>query len=263
MNRRPHPADHDDVGTWLSKVKQALNGEGDVAAQVRMELHALQRSRGKLSLDVKNQATSQVEVLASVIEHVRDGDIVISQPSLGAFTRQLATGEQVRISFASSNGLCSGESRVLGRIKMQSGGKGLFFGYRLAIPERLNAVDRREHRRIKMSEGSGSQVHLATVSPKGSGISCVSVSGSIIEMSQSGMQVKLDGSAGPINPGSSLMLMANFPPPVGQVNHPVKVARFDHDPQTGVTRLGLKFEAPIPNLGRFLALYEQRSARRG
>jgi c-di-GMP-binding flagellar brake protein YcgR len=252
----------DDVGTWLTKMKQALSGEAEVIASIRKELSALQRSRAKVTLQLVGPNAPN-ESLASVIEHVRANDIVISQPSSGALTRPLAAGERVRIMFATSSGLNAGESRVIGRIKLPSGAGGTFFGYRLSIPVSLHTVDRREFRRIPMEKTSAPLVHLAMKNESNAGMACASASGSIMDISMGGMQVRLDGSAGPINPGSSVTIIADFPPPVGSINHPAKVVRFDHDPQTGLTRLGLQFEAPIPNLARFLSQFEKRSARRG
>jgi len=263
VHRTLHLADIGDVGTWLNKMKQALNGEAGSSAMVRKELQAMQRSREKLTLEPLSAPSSSSDALACVVEQVRENDLVISQPSAGALTRPLATGERLALSFASSRGLCTGEARVLGRIKLPSGGNKLFFGYRLSMPERLDVLDRRGHRRIPLDRGVAPHVHLMTLPGETTDVLCASISGSIVEISLSGMQVKLDGSAGPVNPGSKLILNADFPLPVGTISHPVKVVRFDHDPQTGVTRLGLKFESPVPNLPQFLTAYESRMARRG
>ncbi len=82
------------------------------------------------------------------IEQVRADDFIISQPSIGVFRHPLATGEQLRLSFVGQTGRVSGLSRSLGRIKITSGGTGMLYSYRLALPETLRENDERRFERM-------------------------------------------------------------------------------------------------------------------
>jgi len=244
-------------------MKSALTGEAEIAARIRRELQALQRSRAKMNLELISMLGGNPETLATVVEQVREKDIIISQPSSGALTRPLAGGDRVRLCFAASGGISTGEARVLGRIKMQSGGKGMFFGYRVSIPTQMQTVERRQHPRIPFEYGSEPMVHLTSSTDGASEEARASLSGHMQDISIGGAQVRIDGSAPPIKPGARMMLISDFPMPVGSVNHPVTVQRVERDPNTGVTRLGLQFATRIPNLAAFLETLQARRTRRG
>jgi hypothetical protein len=254
-------ADQIDVGTWLSKMKSAFSGEADVSASVRRELEAMQRLRSKLVVEVMNPARTTRETLAAIVEQVRDQDVVISQPSTGALTRPLAAGERVVLQLPAPGGVNAGEARVLGRIKLPSGGKRMFFGYRLTIPERFQFIERRLHPRFALGRAA-LRAQLAPIADETAEVSAA-LSGLLVDISLGGAQVMLEGEAAAPKPGTTLTLTANFPAPVGSIAHPVTVARAEHDASTNVTRIGLQFDAPVPNLDAFLDVLKSANARKG
>lgn len=247
------------VGTWLNKMKSALSGDAEIAARVRRELQALQRSRAKLIVTVTNPVTNEQESLATMVEQVREADLIISQPSSGAATRPLATGERVQLQFATAGGLTGGEARVLGRIKLPSGGKRMFFGYRVTVPEFLRTIERRQHERIRMERGSAPIVHLLPTID-GERDPTATLTGHILDISLGGTQV-LVAEPVAIKQGDKLKLDAEFPPPVGAVVHPVTVMRVEKDPNTNETRVGLHFSAPVPNLDQLIEQLKLRPTR--
>ncbi len=247
--------------TWLSKVRSTLTGEAEAAQAVRRELEALQRSRAKLVIEVTKPGSAEPEALTTIVEQVRDEDIVISQPSAGALNRPLATGERVLLRFTLATGVNVGESRSLGRIKLPSGGKRMFFGYRLSIPPRFETLDRRDHRRVALDEATAPVVHLTPVSQDDEAPR-PSCSATMMDISLSGVQVKLETEHALFNVGDAMQLIADFPMPVGSIVHPVVVTRLEHDASERTTRAGLQFTAPVPNLEQFLETLQSRLARR-
>jgi c-di-GMP-binding flagellar brake protein YcgR len=250
------------VGTWLSKVKSTLSGEAEVTAHVRRELQAMQRSRSRLVLEIVSPATTQREALATVVEQVRDQDIIISQPSAGAHTLPLAAGERVMLHFPVSGGVNAGEARVLGRIKLPSGGKRMFFGYRLTIPTRFQTIERRLHPRYMFDKAIAPHVRLVPTT-NDSSEPAPALSGVLVDISLGGAQVKIEGDAPAVKLGTKLVVSAELPKPVGAIEHPVTVMRTEHDSIANMTRVGLQFDVAVPNLPQLLALLQSLNARRG
>ena len=248
------------MATWLSKVKSALTGEAEMALQVRRELEAMQRSRAKLHIEIATAGGAAREALASSVEQVRDDDVIISQPSSGATTRPLAAGERVLLQFTAGGGVVVGAARVLGRIKLPSGGKRMFFGYHVTIPDRFQIIERRQHERITLDEETAPQVHLMRATPTAE--PRTPFSATLVDISVGGAQVRIDADAPMVLHEAKLLLVADFPMPVGSIVHPVTVMRVTQDANSGATRLGLQFDAPVPNLDQFLEVLKTRQARR-
>src|SRR6185369_160752 len=131
------------MAAWLSKVLQNLSGDAEHMS-VRDILLAVQRSRQPIELRSTGPGGSQT-IMSATIEQVREHDIVISQPSVGGFTRQLTTDERLSLRlFERQRGHLEGQVGCLGRIKVPSGSQTMLYGYTLSLPSQLTPSERRE-----------------------------------------------------------------------------------------------------------------------
>ena len=246
-----------DMGQWLSKVVAALSGETDTPSAIAQQLEAARRSRTKVFIE-QISAESPI-VSTSTIEQVRESDFTIDQPVLDGFNRQLATGEKVIISFVSGSGRVSGESRSLGRTKIQTGGGGTLFGYRLALPDQLGVSERREQPRTRVVVNFSAELELYSARTGSTApIICI-----VEDISVGGLKVRSRNAAGRVEPNERVYIKVTLPPPVGLLTEMVHVAYVEPIKGSNDRRLGLRLEKSIEaldELAREIASRRRRGA---
>ncbi len=238
---------------WLSSVKRALRAGPNAQERVRLLLKEAYRARTTLDLEPLNQTGFHKLVLAATIEQVRDDDLIISQPLIGALNHPLATGEELLMSFGvDSMGGVSGKTQALGRVQIPSGGARLLYGYRLAMPATLRAHERRQHRRVTF--GSGPPPAAALYSrPKDAPLR-----GTVLDISIRGMLIRvLHEPECELELQQRVHLSVQLPPPVGVIDEDVTVVRVAPSTNRTNNYVGVAFDGEIEGLADLVRRLEQ------
>ncbi|MEE8154505.1 MAG: PilZ domain-containing protein [Phycisphaerales bacterium] len=238
---------------WLTSVKRALGAGPNAQERVYLLLKEAYRARTTLELEPLNQAGFHKLVLAATIEQVRDDDLIISQPLIGALNHPLATGEELLISFGvDSVGGVSGKTQALGRVQIPSGGAQLLFGYRLAMPAVLRADERRRHRRVTFGSGPAPAAALYPRSKD------TPLRGIVLDISVGGMLIRILH-----KPESELALQqrvhlsVQLPPPVGVVDEDVTVVRIAPSANRTNNYVGVAFDGEVEGLADLVHRLEE------
>lgn len=210
-------------------------------------LAAAYEARVKVKLEPLKTSIANATIMTAAIEQVGE-DLIISQPVIGGVTRPLLTGEQLRLSFSLKDlGHVMGETEVIGRFKIPSGGGEPLHGYRLTIPQELFPDERRD------SSRAGGDVNLAREVELYRGSGDDPIRGVVQNLSQGGMQIRThDSPAPPLQPGARVRLIVHLPPPVGGVNRMVTIARLAGNRNPRHRVIGIAFEREIPGLRELL-----------
>jgi hypothetical protein len=244
------------MAAWLNKVADALTGNAaDGEPSVRRLLDRVRRARSRLELDHVHARDEPHAVMITTIEQLGDDDLVIAPPSIGAQARPLTTGERLRLAFQGPNGRLAGETRVLGRIKLLSGGGDVFYGYRLEIPPSLEANERRVGRRVPVGIDLAPRAELFR--PEAG--SELPLRGVVQDISSTGLLIRCPNARGKVSLDDRLFLKVTLPPPVGALDEMVRIARLE----SGATRdehlVGVRLER---RLDRLAALVQQLESLR-
>jgi c-di-GMP-binding flagellar brake protein YcgR len=237
VKQAPGVADNSFMGAWLTKVVHALRGQTLTRKMSREALVEAQRAAIKLELNI--QGASGAIIAHAPIEAVRDDDFVISQPMVDRTAYMLAFGENVRISFLHASRYVTGETRCLGRMKIartDGGQRQTVPGYRLALPDELQMVERRKHSRTLYHLRHPIEARLHSPS------FFDGVAGDIVDLSIGGARMVLPPRSRNMVPGETMYLKMMLPPPGGLIDELVKVVRVEIDPASGSFTLGLRFE---------------------
>ncbi len=194
----------------MSKIARAMAGE-DPRQEALSALAAAYEARVKVKLEPLKTSIANATIMTAAIEQVGE-NLIISQPVIGGVTRPLLTGEQLRLSFSLKDlGHVMGETEVIGRFKIPSGGGEPLHGYRLTIPQELFPDERRDASR------AGSDVNLAREVELYRGPGDDPIRGVVQNLSQGGMQIRThDSPAPPLRPG-----LAGCPRPSGKNAPPI------------------------------------------
>ena len=239
------------MATWWSKWLHALPALMHPKHAVRQALHAAQRDRVKVSLEMPNG--TEAAHLITVIEQIRNEDVVIAQPSIGGQIFPLAFGEKIRMSFTINDVHYAGETRCLGRIKVRAGGapraaaiESMIFAYRLTLPDSLTKQEHRASPRVKLFE---SPIEAQLYSPvEGSGM----MIGRLLDLNMTGAKVGTLIRASWLAPGKSAFLKIMLPEPVGLLDELVDVARLEEAEPGQEQVIGIKFRRRIEGLEEFI-----------
>jgi c-di-GMP-binding flagellar brake protein YcgR len=236
------------MAAWLSKVVHALTSFADPYEAVRPTLHAAQKARAKILLELISRSESAV--MNASIEQVRGDDVVISQPMIGGHTYPLAFGESLRINFMVDGVTYTGQSRCLGRIKIPAGQTGpgrsqeqLIFAYRLAMPLELKSDDQRAQPRVQLDFTVPIEAQLYAP-----GTMHGPMLGRLADISMGGARVITPMQAMWMFPGQSVYLKAMLPEPVGLIDELVDIARIETDETNGARSIGIRFRKRLPGL---------------
>jgi hypothetical protein len=251
------------MAQWFNKMFNALAGQAGSREYVRQVLHAAQRTRARVAMEVVNGGRPQAVVMTTFIEQVRENDIVVSQPSIGGLTHPLAFNETLRMGLFCQGLHHTGQTRCLGRVKVPSGGAGgsansTLFAYSLAWPEEIVSEDRRSEPRISLSFDVSPEAHLYAPGSDGP------LLGSLSDVSMVGASIRTAMAPAGFQPGQEIHLKALLPEPVGLVDEIVHVARVAGDTRTGQNVIGVAFGRRIPGLAELIRgtqLREQRLRR--
>lgn len=226
------------MGDWLSKILGRVAKKPDTRGPVREALHAALRARSKLYLESPDQGI----VSATLIEQVTADEIVIAQPSIGGLTYPLAFGETLGVSFVVERTHHSGRTKCLGRVKVQAGGRGSLFAYRLSIPESLTSEERRVAPRTEIMPEIAPDAQLYA------GASNTAVLGQLTSVSMSGARIHTAQPLSALSLGQEVYLKCTMPEPVGVLDEIVEVQRLEPDRRTGLNIVGVQFRRRIDRL---------------
>lgn len=253
------------VVDWLIRMKEALAG-GGAPDEVRQALALAQRSRARVDLEPFSSPAGAPILLASTIEQVRRDDLIIAQPTKGARTYPLATGEKLRMSFAIDDTRLTAQTTALGRFKTRSGGSGgsraggVFYGYRLTMPQNtLLMTERRVAYRAPVATDVAPEAELHVLDQ---GVA-VTVRGVVEDLSVGGMKLRSRNATGRLMPGQRVFLKLVLPEPVGVITEMVHIAHMREAREPDVTIIGVRFERKIPEMHEAVkALDLERKSRR-
>lgn len=246
--------------SWLNRFADVLLRASEEAEAVWRELERARRTRTRIELQSMNAAARQRDrkPMATNIEQLRADDLVIAQPTLGGYTRPLATGERLEMTFFTPRGRAITATRSLGRIKIPSGGRGMLYGYKLALPEQIALSERREEQRIRIAIDLAPKVELIIAGND----PARSIKAVGHDLSAGGMLVRTRRGGGALTANQPLVMRLQLPEPVGAVEEPVTVAAINPGPQEGEHLVHLRFSRPIPGLDTLLRLLELRRRKR-
>lgn len=214
--------------------------------------HALRRSR-RLELETIPAGDARPDVLVSSLEQVRDNDLVISKPMIGTRTRPLVTNEPLHISLTDKDGRHIGTTRCMGRIKIPTGGGGMLYGYRLALPKSMDNAERRDYTRVAVEFDLAPQAELLL--PRRG----IVLRGTLLDISASGARLRCTVGSDLISEGDEALLKTELPNPVDELSEFISVKRVKCCNRTGHCTIGIAFNAPIVRVEQFV---RQRSIQR-
>ncbi len=231
----------------MSKIARALAGAG-TQEEARAALTAACQARAKLSLEPLRTSIANATVMSAAMEHVGE-DLVIHQPVIGGVSRPLLNGERLRLSFSLKElGNVTGETEVLGRHKIPSGGTEPLQGYRLSIPAELFRDERRDSERASTPLNLAREVEIYRHPYE------EPIRGIVQNLSQGGMQIRThDAPDPPLQPGERVRLIVHLPSPVGGINRMVTIARLAGKSNPRQCVIGIAFEREIEGLQALLA----------
>jgi c-di-GMP-binding flagellar brake protein YcgR len=239
------------VGQWIAKLARVLSGE-DARDEARELLQAAYSDRVKLRLEPLKTSLANATVMTATIEQVRENDVVISQPVIGGVARPLVAGEILKVSLSlKSTGHLIGETEVLGRHRIPSGGSTPLHGYRLSLPLELYSDDRRTAKRKEMGVNLAREVEVYRHGDD------EPIRGVVQNLSIGGMQIRTHDSHPQLDPGERVRLVVHLPPPVGGINRMVTVARLAGKRNPRHRVIGIAFEREIPGLAELLGGQQQ------
>ena len=232
----------------MAKIVRVLSGE-DAQQEAKEVLRAAYDARAKLRLEPLKTSIANATVMSATIEQVGDDVLIISQPVIGGVARRLVAGEELRLSFSLKDlGHVMGESEVLGRSKIPSGGSNPLHGYRLSFPTELFPDDRRESNRSNQGLNLAREVEIYR-NPGDDPIR-----GIVQNLSLGGMQIRThDSPEPPLRPGERVRVVVNLPAPVGAVSRMVTIARLAGTRNRRHRIIGIAFEREIAGLRELLA----------
>jgi hypothetical protein len=221
-------------------------------------MQAAQRDRTPVTLQPPTSPVMSSITMLTTIEQVRATDMVIAQPTAEGSTRQLVSGETLRLSFSlQPYGHVTGKTRVLGRLKLSSGSEKPFYGYRLSLPDVIRKVDRRRGDRATIGFGLSRESEIYKLNDQ------VPIRGVVQNVSASGMQVRTHNAKPMLSRGERVRLVVYLPPPVGEVNRLVTVARVTVDRNPRFRLVALAFERELPGIVELIEkLKDKRDTRR-
>ena len=239
--------------TWLRSVKRALGAGPNAQERVHLLLKEAYHARTTLELEPLNPTGFHKLVLAATIEQVRDDDLIISQPLIGALNHPLATGEELLMSFGvHSMGGVSGKTQALGRVQIPSGGAQLLYGYRLAMPAVLRADERRRHRRVTFRSGPPPAAALYP-RPKDAPLR-----GTVLDISVGGMLIRiLHEPECELALQQRVRLSVQLPSPVGVLDENVTVVRVAPSANRTNNYVGVAFDGEVEGLADLVQQLEE------
>lgn len=216
--------------------------------EARNLLRDAYKTRTKLWLEPINTSVRNSTLMTATIAQVRSSDVVISQPTIGGVTRPLVTGEELRLRFSHDPaGHLTGETEVLGRQQIESGGSSTLHGYVLAIPHGLDLEERRSDKRSESTVNLAREVelyHQEDAEP---------VRGVVQNLSVGGMQIRTHNDQHKLEQGDRVRLVVHLPAPVGGINKMVTIARLAANRNKRQQILGIAFERQIDGLAELLS----------
>ena len=220
----------------------------DAGDEARQLLQAACQGRIKLKLEQLKTHVPNATIMTATIEQVSEDELIISQPVINGVARPLVNGEELRLSFSiKSVGHLIGETEVLGRYKIPSGGDDPLRGYRLSLPGELFEDDRRASRRKTSSLNLAREVEVYRRDGDDP------IRGVVQNLSVGGMQIRTHDSTPQLRPGQRVRIIVHLPPPVGGVNRMVTVARLAGKRNPRHRVIGIAFEREIPGLAELLS----------
>lgn len=216
---------------------------------------ALRRSR-RLELETIPLGNAQPDVLVTSLEQVRDHDLVISKPMIGARTRPLVTNEPLRLILTDAKARFLGTTRCLGRIKIPTGGEGMLYGYRLAMPKSMDSAERRQHARVSVEFDLAPKAELL-LPCKG-----IVLRGTMLDISASGARLNCTSALDLIAMGDEALVKAELPNPIDELSEFVTVQRLERCNRTEHCIVCVSFSAPIARVEQFVRQRLQQRATR-
>ncbi len=204
-------------------------------------------------------APSMVPIkMQTTIEEVRATDMVIALPIHEGSTRQLVSGEALRISFTVRPfGHVFAKTRVLGRLKMTSGNGTSFFGYRLALPAAIRRADRRRGERATLGFELSREAEFYKLDDQ------TSIRGVVQNVSTTGMQVRTHDTKPLLTQGERIRLVVYLPSPVGEVNRMVTITRVSVDRNPRFRLVAIAFDRELEGITDLIeGLQKQRDSKR-
>ena len=251
MNWIDRMDDSPGVAAWFNKLIEAFGGEETSGTNVRRVLERAQEERARIELIDAVASPNQPIRLFTTIEQLRDDDVVISRPTHGGRLRPLATGGDLHMLLGVDGQRLAGHVRCLGRIRVKSGSGGMFYGYRMSLPDAFRPEERRAAPRYETTEEQAPDAELTVLGLPNR------VHGLVIDLSASGMRMRSPNARGRIAVGQRAYLTVELPDPVGRLKETINIVRVDQL-EDGVVELGISFLRTIPEVSEMLRRCSQR-----
>jgi len=252
VNRSHAPADD----TYVSGLIDTINGwfgrldkERQAMAAVLTQIAAAGDPIG-LEADAAKPDDEPFEMTTHVRQvRPEQEDVIIAQPHAGSRLQPLITNQKVRLIITQDDGLKRMNTTVLGRVRLSTPGGGTVYAYRVALPARMFAHERR--RRVRPEVVLPDSCIEVTMKVLGRD---APIHGVLVDLTAGGCQVRSTNARDRIEPGQDVLLKMELPEPVGDVTEHVRVARVMPVGEDGhMTVVGVRFRKVIEGLRELLA----------
>lgn len=224
------------MANWLSRVRDALAAPSGGAANVRRRLLMAKQAQTELTLvPISSGIRSGDSLTTKVLELHADG-FIIAQPMLGPTVRFLRRLDNYRLSFRTSQGWVSGETKVLGRARISGEDGHHFTGYRLSLPATLAVTDARSALAMLLGDELAVEAELHIISRSGP------VIGMVTDINPAGAYLRCRNTVDGVQRGQKANFHLDLPEPVGRIREWVSIAETETDPNSGALIVRVAFE---------------------
>jgi hypothetical protein len=222
------------VDRLFSRVRDALASRQGQSSDVRRLLQEAMRSRTRIELVSLTGGESDGGTIATVIERVREDDVVIDRPAVGGIIRMLGRFEHFTLTFVANIGTVTGETQALGRVRIATEGEAELYGYRLAIPRALHVLDRRRSSRGLLGS-SIVEAELHVYSHRGP------ILGIVEDISPGGARLRCRNAGRHLQPGQRVPFTLTLPAPIGVIMETVTIVGLEPDPALASLTVRISF----------------------
>ncbi len=206
---------------------------------VRDALLEAQKTRARLELEPLTPTSKLGTVLRTSVEQVQRDAFDVGQPTADGKPRQLARYEPYRISFLLDRGRIIGQTEAQGRVKIPAGGGQTLYGYRLAFPATLHAIDLRREMRLLLGNDLVREAKLQLLGRAGP------VMGLVKDISATGASLICRNADEHVRRSQQAHFKLDLPEPIGELREMVTIVGVEPDPQSDGVLVRIVFQKKV------------------
>ena len=166
---------------------------------------------------------------------VLDDTFLVARPMVGGVVRMLGRYEHYTVSFMGADGRVTGKTQALGRARIPTDGGQTIPGYKMALPEELQLVDRRRGLRTLLGKDLVREAELHVLGRRGP------ILGLVDNLTPGGARLQCRNAAGHLHRGQNAEFKITLPDPVGAIQETVQITEISPATGAGVLTVGVTF----------------------